>query len=69
MQIKCEYCGHYIDDADAFCGNCGAPNDNMMRSANGGGVVDRMTAVFAFDLHGSLLGRLSAAGGRFIFSY
>ncbi|MBQ6537126.1 MAG: zinc-ribbon domain-containing protein, partial [Firmicutes bacterium] len=27
MQIKCEYCGHYIDDADAFCGNCGAPND------------------------------------------
>lgn len=35
MRIKCEYCGHYIDDADAFCGNCGAPNDNMMRSANG----------------------------------
>ncbi|MBR2784109.1 MAG: hypothetical protein IKD93_07965 [Firmicutes bacterium] len=35
MRIKCEYCDHYLDDTDAFCGNCGAPNANMMRSANG----------------------------------
>lgn len=35
MQIKCDYCGNYIDDADAFCGHCGAPNDQMLRSANG----------------------------------
>ena len=35
MRIKCEYCDHYIEDTDAYCGHCGAPNANMMRSANG----------------------------------
>ena len=35
MRVKCEYCDHYLDDTESFCGNCGAPNANMMRSASG----------------------------------
>lgn len=35
MRIKCEYCDHYLDDTEAKCPNCGAPNANMMRSASG----------------------------------
>lgn len=35
MRIKCDYCGYYIDDSDKFCGVCGAPNDHLVRSADG----------------------------------
>lgn len=35
MRIKCDYCGYYIEDTDKFCGVCGAPNDHLMRSADG----------------------------------
>lgn len=35
MRIKCDYCGEYIEDTDKFCGVCGAPNDHLMRSADG----------------------------------
>lgn len=35
MKIKCEFCGSYISDTDEKCPNCGAPNANMMRSADG----------------------------------
>ncbi len=35
MRTKCDYCGHYIEDTDPYCGNCGAPNDHLMRSAEG----------------------------------
>ena len=26
MQVRCDYCGKYINDTDNFCTNCGAPN-------------------------------------------
>lgn len=35
MQVKCEYCGSYINDTDKFCNNCGAVNDNLKRSTDG----------------------------------
>ena len=35
MKIKCEFCGSYISDTDEKCPNCGAPNANMVRSADG----------------------------------
>ena len=35
MQIKCEYCGSMIPDDAPVCPNCGAPNENMRRSADG----------------------------------
>lgn len=35
MQIKCEYCGSFIDDAATSCPNCGAVNENLKRSASG----------------------------------
>lgn len=35
MKIRCEYCGQYIQDTDAVCPNCGAPNDRLQRSGSG----------------------------------
>ncbi len=35
MRIKCDYCGEYISDTDKTCGFCGAPNDHLVRSADG----------------------------------
>lgn len=35
MRIKCDYCDNYIDDADVYCPECGAPNEHLMRSADG----------------------------------
>ncbi len=35
MVIKCDYCGSNISDQDEKCPFCGAPNDHMIRSANG----------------------------------
>lgn len=35
MQVKCEYCGAYINDTDKFCTQCGAVNDNLKRSTDG----------------------------------
>lgn len=34
MQVKCEYCGSMIDDKLESCPNCGAPNTNMVRTAD-----------------------------------
>ena len=34
MEIKCEYCGNLIDDSLPNCPHCGAPNNNMARSAS-----------------------------------
>ena len=34
-QVKCEYCGSYIEDCEEFCSQCGAVNDNYVRSASG----------------------------------
>lgn len=34
MEIKCEYCGNLIDDSLPNCLHCGAPNNNMSRSAS-----------------------------------
>lgn len=35
MEVKCEYCGSMIPDNMPSCPNCGAPNTNMHREANG----------------------------------
>lgn len=35
MQVKCEYCGAYINDTDQFCSHCGAVNDGLKRSSDG----------------------------------
>ena len=35
MRQKCEYCGNWIDDTDAVCPHCNAPNEHMMASADG----------------------------------
>lgn len=35
MKVKCEYCDAFIDDTADFCPNCGAVNNNVMRSGNG----------------------------------
>lgn len=35
MQIKCEFCGSYIDDQSLKCPNCGAPNNGVKRVADG----------------------------------
>ena len=35
MQVKCEYCGSYINDLDEKCPNCGATNENHKRTADG----------------------------------
>lgn len=35
MQIKCEYCGSYIEEKDEFCKQCGAVNANFKRSSDG----------------------------------
>ena len=35
MEVKCEYCGSLIPDDVATCPNCGAPNENMHRAADG----------------------------------
>ena len=35
MEVKCEYCGSLIPDDAAVCPNCGAPNENMHRAADG----------------------------------
>lgn len=35
MQIKCEYCGGYINDTDKFCPHCGGTNANIHRAAEG----------------------------------
>ena len=35
MQIKCEYCGAYIEETAKFCTQCGAVNENMKRSVDG----------------------------------
>lgn len=33
MQIKCNYCGNFINDTDDKCPNCGAVNDYLRRVA------------------------------------
>lgn len=35
MQIKCEYCGSYIEETAKFCPQCGAVNENMKRAVSG----------------------------------
>jgi len=35
MQVKCEYCGSYINELDEKCPNCGATNENHKRTADG----------------------------------
>ncbi|MBQ6464697.1 MAG: hypothetical protein IJJ43_00320 [Oscillospiraceae bacterium] len=35
MRVKCEYCGNFIEDTDAACPQCGAPNNQMQRSGSG----------------------------------
>ncbi len=35
MQVKCEYCGAYIDDSEEFCKHCGAVNSNFKRAIDG----------------------------------
>ncbi|MCR5747509.1 MAG: hypothetical protein K6G03_07355, partial [Lachnospiraceae bacterium] len=35
MQVKCDYCGSYIDEALETCPNCGAPNEHIKREATG----------------------------------
>lgn len=35
MQIKCDYCGSYINEKDEFCSQCGAVNANFKRSTDG----------------------------------
>lgn len=34
MEIKCEFCGAYINDTDATCPNCGAVNEHHKRTAD-----------------------------------
>lgn len=34
MKVKCEYCGSMISDTADKCPNCGATNENVMRTAN-----------------------------------
>ena len=35
MNIKCEYCGNYIEDTDEKCLYCGGVNNHMVRTAVG----------------------------------
>lgn len=35
MQIKCEWCNGFMDDSMETCPNCGAPNKNIKRMADG----------------------------------
>lgn len=35
MQVKCEYCGSFIDDQAEQCPNCGAPNSQIHRYSDG----------------------------------
>lgn len=35
MQVKCDYCGGYIEDSDEFCSHCGAVNSYFKRSTDG----------------------------------
>lgn len=35
MQIKCEYCGSFIEEQDESCIHCGAVNNNHKRSTDG----------------------------------
>ena len=35
MQVKCDYCGAYIEDKDEFCSHCGAVNAYFNRSTAG----------------------------------
>lgn len=34
MQIKCEYCGGFLNDCDEMCPHCGAVNSNLKRQSN-----------------------------------
>ena len=35
MQVKCEYCGSYIEESEEFCKQCGAVNPNFKRAIDG----------------------------------
>lgn len=35
MQIKCDYCGSYIEESDEFCKQCGAVNSHHKRAVDG----------------------------------
>ena len=35
MQVKCDFCGSYIDEQLETCPNCGAPNEHIKREATG----------------------------------
>ena len=35
MQVKCDYCGSFIDEQLETCPNCGAPNERIKRTATG----------------------------------
>jgi hypothetical protein len=35
MQVKCDFCGSFIDEALETCPNCGAPNAHIKRAATG----------------------------------
>ncbi len=35
MQVKCDYCGSYIEEQLETCPNCGAPNEHIKRAATG----------------------------------
>lgn len=34
MQIKCDYCGAYFNDTEEQCPTCGAPNNQLRRTAS-----------------------------------
>lgn len=34
MQMKCDYCGRFIDDTDSVCPYCGGTNSHLKRAAN-----------------------------------
>ena len=33
MKIKCEFCGNMINDTQAVCPHCGAPNQRVRRAS------------------------------------
>ena len=35
MQIKCSYCGNFIEESDEKCPYCGAPNEGIKRTVTG----------------------------------
>ncbi len=51
MQIKCDYCGEYFSDTEEQCPFCGAPNEQINRTATGVPKTIEELKQFAFDKH------------------